>query len=250
MSEKNESSAKKPLFERLGAWIGTTGTLLTIVLTVWNTQTKNEIDRREKDLRALEVQLKARSAGVEESKERVERYKWVLSLLPGLTEKQDEAKRNFTVALVHLALTQEEAEQLFAGLQASSNQELQAVGQSGVEALETEAINRLVLQMNANTAEERKAAVARIERDYNDSPLAITLTLKLYEADRIKSLSPSGAINGLYFLSATDPEAWNQSHVTLARQALTQIQSRSIGEQTQAAMNKLNEHLARIAKRQ
>ncbi|MEK7727543.1 MAG: hypothetical protein AAB354_03975, partial [candidate division KSB1 bacterium] len=194
--------------------------------------------------------LKARSAGVEESKERVERYKWVLSLLPGLTEKQDEAKRNFTVALVRLALTQEEAEQLFAGLQVSANQELQAVGQSGVEGLETETINRLVLQMNANTAEERKAAVALLEREYQDSPAAITLTLKLFEADRLKNLSPSGVINGLYFLSATDPEAWNQTHLALARQAVTKIQSRNIGEQTLAALAKLNQHFTRMRTQQ
>lgn len=250
MSEKNETPAKKPLFERLGAWIGTIGSLVTIILTVWNTQTKNEIDRREKDLRALEVQLKARSAGVEESKERVERYKWVLSLLPSLTEKNDEAKRNFTSALMRLALTQEEAEQLFAGLQASSNQELQAVGQSGVENLEIETINRLVLQMNANTAEKRKGAVAILENDYNASPLAIELTLELFKPERFAALSPSGVINALYFLSATDIEAWNQTHVTLARQAVAKIQSRNIGAQTQAALTKLNDHLARIAPRQ
>jgi hypothetical protein len=68
--------------DRLGLLIGTLGSAITILLTLWNAHTKQRIDDQEQALKDFEVRLKERTAGIEESKERVERYKWVLSLLP------------------------------------------------------------------------------------------------------------------------------------------------------------------------
>jgi hypothetical protein len=216
--------------------------VITIVLTLWNAHTKSQIDQREEDLKALEVRLKERSTGIEESKERVERYKWVWSLLPSLTEK-DSTKRNFTVSLVRLALTKDEAEQLFAGLQLSASPELRQAAQQGIQSIENQEINRLVLQINANSADDRKAAVARLEREYSSSSAAISLVLDLYSSDRISALSPSGTINGLYYLSSTDPQAWSSPIVKAARETVARISERNPGEQTKAAIEKLKKFL-------
>jgi len=244
MADANEQSqsTSTSLAQRFGFWVGTIGSLITIVLTVWNTHTKNEIDRREADLKGLEVQLKQRATSVEESKERVERYKWVLSLLPSLTDA-DVTKRNFSIALVRLALTRQEAEQLFSGLQLSSNQELRRAAQQGFESIETQEITRLVLQINANSADERKRAVATLEREYSSSPASISLVLDLYKPNRISTLSPSGLINGLYFLSVTDPQAWTSTSVKAARDAIAEISKQKVGPQTRAAIEKLEQLL-------
>jgi len=249
MADANEPlvSKSKPLVERAGLWIGTLGSLITIVLTLVNAQTKNEIDKREENLKALEVQLKERTTGIEESKERVERYKWVLSLLPSLME-EDTSKRNFTVALVRLALTKDEAEQLFSGLQASASKELRQAGQQGFESIENQELNRLVLQMNANSSEDRRSAVAKLEREYSSSAAAISLVLDLYNPERISALSPSGVINGFYYLSATDPQAWTSQNAQAAREAMSRISAKSnIGPQTRAAIAKLEQHLTLLA---
>ncbi len=96
--------------------------------------------------------------GIEESKERVDRYKWVHGLFPDLNEN-DKKKKNFTISLIRQALTRGEAEQLFARLQTSSDKELQSVGQSGITAIQNEPIALLVSQMNASTADVCKSAV-------------------------------------------------------------------------------------------
>jgi hypothetical protein len=100
--------ARKSFGERASFWVGVLGSLVTVVLTLWNGYTKQQIDRREEDLKALELTLQERSTGVEESRERVDRYKWVLSLFTDLGST-DERKRNFALSLVRLALTKEEA---------------------------------------------------------------------------------------------------------------------------------------------
>ncbi|TXI26227.1 MAG: hypothetical protein E6Q61_00515 [Nitrosomonas sp.] len=233
-----ESTKSHSFVEHMGLWIGVISAAITTAMTVWNVYTKNQIDKKEEDLKQLEITLKSRSTGVEESKERVERYKWVLSLLPSLID-QDQTKRNFTVSLVRLALTKEEGEQLFAGLQLSTNPELREAGQRGFESLENQELNRLVLQMNALAADERKEAVARLEKNYSTSPLAISLTLERYQLDRIRSLSPSGVINGIYFLASTDSQAWTPQYKKSAEQLIYRLRATGTGPQTGEALNKL-----------
>jgi hypothetical protein len=221
--------------ERLTLWTGIAGSLLTVVLTAWNAYTKTQIDKREAALRSLEFELKQRSTGVEESRERVDRYKWVFGLFPDLVAA-DERKRNFTVSLMRLALTKDEASQMFTGLQTSSDTGLRALGQEVVAAIETEPIAQLVAQMNADAADVRKRAVAELERRYATSSQAITLTLRTYDPAAIDRLSPSAVINGLYFLANTQPSAWDAEQVALARQVVTRIEGRRPGTQTNAAL--------------
>lgn len=231
--------------DRLTRWIGITGSLVTVVLTGWNAYTKTQIDQREAALKSLELSLKERSAGLEESRERVERYKWVLGLFPDLVNT-DERKRNFTVNLIRLALTKDEAAQMFTGLQASSDTGLRSIGQSTVAAIAAEPIAELVAQMNADTPEARKRAVAELQRRYASSSQAITLTLRTFDADMIGRLSPSAVINGLYFLANTEPAAWSGTQVAAARQAIARIEGRGAGAQTTAALAQLRTRLGEV----
>lgn len=160
----------------------------------------------------------------------------MLGLFDNLNDK-DEKRKNFTVSMVRLALSKEEAEQLFAGLQTSSDKGLQAVGQSGITAIQNEPIARLVAQMNASTAEVRKSAVATLVRDYASSPQAIELALRMYEPGAIDNLSPSAVINGLYYLSATEPAAWDRQQVEAGRQLAARVEARGVGTETRKALD-------------
>lgn len=244
-ADEQKSKGKRTLTEQITLWVGVLGSVITILLTIWNTHTKSEIDKREENLKQLELSLKERTTGLEESRERVDRYKWVLTLFPDLNEK-DEKKRNFTIALVRLALTKAEAEQLFAGLQTSSNKELQSLGQSGITAIQDEAIGILVSRMNGNSSEIRKDAVATLVREFKSSTPAITLVLRTYEPDRIDNLSPSGVINGLYYLSATDPAAWDRQQAEAGRQLAARIEARGGGPQTKDALSTFRSLLLKL----
>ena len=90
--DESNQKLKKSFAEQITLWIGIAGTVITLVLTVWNSHTKSLIDKREEDLKSLELKLKDRVTGVEESKERVDRYKWVFSLYPVLNGKDDKEK--------------------------------------------------------------------------------------------------------------------------------------------------------------
>lgn len=172
----------------------------------------------------------------------------MLSLFPDLNAT-DKKKNNFTISLLRLALTRDEAEQLFSSLQTSSDKELQSVGQSGITAIQNEPIALLISQMNASTADIRKSAVASLERDYKSSSQAITLVLRTFEQDKIESLSPSGIINGLYFLSATDPNAWDQKQVEAANQIIARMESRGVGVQTKASLEAVRSLLQKVPAR-
>lgn len=244
-TSERKTKSKKDLIEQIPLWVGVIGSLVTITLTIWNTHTKSEIDKRQESLKELEVRLKERSTGLEESRERVDRYKWVLGLFPDLNEK-DARKKNFTIGLVRLALTKDEAEQLFAGLQTSSDKELQSLGQSGITAIQNEPIGILVSQINASSADVRKSAVATLERDYKSSSQAIALVLSMYDPDRIDNLSPSGVINGLYYLSATDPAAWDRQQAEAGKQLASRLEARGGGPQTKAGVDAFRSLLQKL----
>jgi hypothetical protein len=106
-----------------------------------------------------------------------------------------------------------------------------------------DAIPRLVAQINGNSPDERKQAVAFLESNYRDSPVAIAQVLDLYQPDRIKTLSPSGTINGFYFLSKTDTQSWNKSLEKSARDAIATIAEKNPGPQTKEQIEKLRTFL-------
>ena len=249
-SDEQNQKVKKSFSQQMTFWIGIIGSVITLGLTIWNTHTKSEIDRREEDLKGLEIKLKERVTGVEESKERVDRYKWVLSLFPTLTGRENEKEKNFTINLIRLALTKEEAEQLFTGLQASSDTTWQSVGQTGVKAIQNEPIALLVSQMNASTSDIRKSAVASLENEYKSSSQAITIVLRMYERDKVQNLSPSGLINGLYYLNATDLAAWDKQQLKIGKQVLSELDSMQPGSQTKTALNNFKSLLEKVESNQ
>jgi|WetSurMetagenome_2_1015567.scaffolds.fasta_scaffold291102_1 hypothetical protein len=227
LSEINKKG-NKSFSDHITLYVGIIGSLVTITLTILNAHTKNVIDD-------IEMKIKDRVTKIEESKEKVDRCKWVLSLFPDLTN-EDEKKRYFTTVLTKLVLEEKEAEQLFAGLQASSNKKLQSIGQSGMVAIQNEPIALLVSQMNTNTAEARIDAVKALEKRFKSSSQAITIALRTYDQDKIDNLSPDGLINGLYFLSATDPAAWNQQQVDIGKQVILRVDAKNPGPKTKEAL--------------
>ena len=243
--DANNPADRKSRVEQITLWVGIIGSLVTISLTIWNAHTKSQIDAREEDLKALELKLQERTTGIEESKERVDRYKWVLSLFPDLNDK-DEKKKNFTISLIRLALTKDEGEQLFASLQSSSNKELQSVGQSGITTIQNEPIALLVSQMNGSTADARRIALGTLKRDYKSSSQAISLVLRSYDLDKIDNLSPAAVINGLDFLNQTDPTAWDQQQAENGRQIISRIEAKGGGPQTKAELDAFRSLLEKV----
>lgn len=234
-SDTQHPKSKRTITEQITLWVGVIGSLITITLTIWNTHTKSEIDKREANLQELEISLKERTTGVEESRERVERYKWVLSVLPALSEP-DETKKNFTLGLVRLALTKVEAEQLFAGLQTSPDKELQSLGQSGLKGLQNDSIGVLVSRLNADSTDDRKKALAILRQDYKASSQAIMSVINMYAPERIDSLSPPATVNGLVYLSDTDPTAWDHQQAEAGRQLASRLAARGTGSQAMDAL--------------
>jgi hypothetical protein len=101
-------------------------------------------------------------------------------------------------------------------------------------------ISRLLMQINAATPEDRKAAGQQLQERYTASPRAIAETLMLLRSERIDALSPSGLINALYFLTRTAPLAWDPALVSSGREIAERIRSRaSLGDQTKAELERL-----------
>lgn len=100
--------------------------------------------------------------------------------------------------------------------------------------------------MNTNTANVRKSSVAVLARDYESSSPAISLVLRTLEKDNIDNLSPSGIINSLYFLSSTDPIAWERQQQTLGKQIISTIESLNPGSQTRQSLNAFKDKLQKV----
>jgi hypothetical protein len=232
----------KSFLDHITTSVAVLGSLITISLTVWNSHTKEKIDQRETELKAqtasLDAEVRRRTTSVDESKERVERYKWVYSIVPELSAP-DASKRNAALAMVRLALTKEEAEGLLAGLQQSPNAQVRQAAEQGavaIAAIENAELNKLVLQMNAPNADDRRRSTGRLERDFADSSAAISLVLTQLSAAQMDKLSPSGLINSLYYLSRTEPGAWTADEVTVATETIPRIRAKNAGPQTQAEL--------------
>jgi hypothetical protein len=97
----------------------------------------------------------------------------------------------------------------------------------------------LIGQIDSAAADERKAALAILVRDYRTSASAVAQVVALYAADRVNALSPNGRVNGLYFLASTSPEAWSRDSVRAARDALTRVSQAGAGPDTRAQLEKL-----------
>lgn len=120
--------------DNLPKWLTIASTLVTIALTVATGLMKLQVDRAEADSKArqdaFEEKLKERAQGLEELREKTSRYTFVHSLFPDLAI-DDPNKRDLTVALIRLTLSEDEAARLFASLSGSPSKAVQQVAEAG-----------------------------------------------------------------------------------------------------------------------
>lgn len=126
---------------RITTLVAIGSSILTIVLTMYNTYTKAQIDAADSYVKQrqleLDAKLKERSANLEESKERTGRYTFVHTLFPDLLDKET-SKKELTINLIRLALTEEEGTKLFTGFSKSSNEQLQSAGNTAITIIQKE----------------------------------------------------------------------------------------------------------------
>jgi len=106
--EAEAGGGKEPAAQTLPKWLAVLSAILTIALSVVNgywTHEINDFDQR----------LKAQQQNLDEAKERLQRYTFVEQLLHASLTAQDD-ERAINVNLIKLALTNDEAARLFAGL--------------------------------------------------------------------------------------------------------------------------------------
>ncbi len=243
---------EKPLLDyipaRLRGRVATFSVLMTPLLTIATICLGWLANRTEARLKEAELRLKERASVVEESRERVERYKWVFSLLPSLSD-QDPARRQFTVALARLALSPDEASQLFAALEASDNPQWQLFAKQAQVVLRREIINSLLHELGSEREIARQQALKTLLDDYLTSGLAVkAATLFVSQAE---DPSPQALVNYFYFLARTDPSVWSESERRLMANYVSSLKNGSkprIGPQALREANSLLERLGMDAK--
>jgi len=221
------TGASAPI-NRISIWLGIVTSVITVALTVYTAYNKSKID-------LLEDKLKERTTTIEESREKVERYKWVFSLYNDLTDT-DARKSKFTGALITLALTDSESTKLFSGLQASSDKVLQNLGKNGLVTVSNSTIVSLVSKIDTQSVPDRTSAVGELEKNYASSPVAITLVLNLYNPDNIKTMSANGMINGLFYLNRTKAEVWSKQQIEQGREVAARISALNPGAKTKTEL--------------
>ncbi|ASU35859.1 hypothetical protein [Mucilaginibacter xinganensis] len=219
-----QQSNKPPLTGNISVWLGIITSIITVALTIYTAYNKAKID-------GLEDKLKERSTTIEESREKVERYKWVFSLYQDLTDT-DKRKSKFAGSLITLALTDAESTKLFAGLQTSTDKVLQNLGKNGLTTIGNGTIVALVSKIDTLSVPDRTSAVGELEKNYASSPVAITLVLNLYNPDNIKTMSSNGVINGLYYLNRTTAKVWSRQQIDQGREVAARIAALNPGTKT------------------
>lgn len=253
-----DTAEKKSVIDKLAAIIGIVGSAITVVLTLQNNQTKRQIDeaqqllqersqRLQEAAQALEVEIKRRATTVEEAREKVDRYKWIYTLVPNLSDQKNAVNRATTLAMIRLALDRQDADALLSGLTQSSDTALRTGAQEGQQTLlkiDNAELRSLVELLNAGTVDARRSSTARIERDYAGSASAVGLVLERLQKLQAEPLSPAGLVNALYFLSRTQRTAWppeNLSAWEAVRAALGQV---ATGTQSKALLAQTEKQVA------
>ncbi len=233
---------------KAGKWLGLASAIVTVSLTVLNAYWSKQIETVDQQLKQREADLKALQLELDAGKEKLARYTFVHKLFDGVLN-QDQAQKTLTVNLMTLALTEEEAQQLFAGLQASDNADARDVGSLGSDVV---ALQGLVAQMNDVVRQNRVGAVEKLIQTHRTNSAAVDQAIKLIEPPKLENLSASGRINVLVFLSNTEAAAWSPDLIRRATSAIHDIRDRSdrgvavIGSQTEGSLKRLEAHLAKL----
>jgi len=257
-----QASASSPLppksgLEKAIAVVGLAGSIVTIALTIFNTQIKHDIDDREEKLKERQQQydnsfrdnqqqfdalLKQHAADFEENKDQVERLKWVYAnLVPAINTSQSPKAQNAALAMIRLVLTETQAKNLLAALQQSPDKQVAQAADAGTKALdniELTKITALVRQMNADNADVRRHATAQLENQYGDSDAAVSSVLESASGENLKNLTPNGVINSIYFLSRTDLSAWSKDNLEKADKIIPLVRARNIGQKTSQELDR------------
>jgi hypothetical protein len=231
----------------IGKWIALISTIITVVLTSVNAYWSHQVSKVKTELKIKAAELEQQRLELDAGKERLARYTFVQNLLSGVLT-QDSAQKNLTINLISLALTEREAQQLFAGLQASGDEATRNVGALGSNVV---ALKNLVLQMNDAVRENRLGAVENLINNYRANSTAVELAISMLQPPKLETLSASGRINVLVFLRNTDKSAWTPESIVKAENAIAQIRSRAdagvaIGPQTEDALNQISAHLKKV----
>jgi len=234
----------KVMSGNIGKWLAMVSAALTIALTVLNGFVSAKVSETETEIKKDAAEIEKRRLQLDTEKERIARYTFVQTLLNGVLA-QDEAQKNLTINLITLALDEDEAKQLFSGLQASNNDATQLFGLLGSEVL---AISSLVLQMNDDNKASRLDAVDKLIKNHRGDSDMVSQALSLFEPPRLNALTASGRINVLVFLSNTEDNAWTPQSILRAEKAVDQIRLRAnggiaIGPQTDKELKRFSNHL-------
>lgn len=158
-------------------FIGIASSLVTIVLTIFNTYTKARIDANDEQLKdkqvELDLKIKQQSAQLEQSRDRTARYTFVHSLFPELSG--DPKKQELTVNLIRLSLTDDEATKLFSGFSSSADKTVQKAGSTGIAIITNE---KSKLQDAAER--EREGFQALVEGKYEQAAAAFEASEQAY----------------------------------------------------------------------
>jgi hypothetical protein len=245
MAEESDATGATGFAGHAGRWLALVSALLTVVLTGLNAYWSREINRVDADLRVREAELKREQLALDEGKERMARYAFVHSLFDGVLN-QNPAQKTLTINLVNLALTTDEAQKLFTGLEASNDAAARDVGTLGSDVV---ALTSLISRMNDAARESRVGAVDDLIRNHGASGAAVQQALGMLEPPRLDGLTAAGRINVLVFLRNTQATAWTAQDVARARQAIAEIRRRAkesgiaIGGQTDEALTRLSAHI-------
>lgn len=157
--------------------VGVISSILTIVLTLFNTYTKAKIDDADQNLKQktteFEMKLKERSADLEQSKDKISRYTFVHTLFPDLSG--DPQKQERTINLIRLSLTDDEAAKLFAGLSNSEDKSVRAAGSAAITI-----INREKNSLQDAREKEREGFQALVDGKYGDAASAFEASERAY----------------------------------------------------------------------
>ena len=119
---------------KTGLSVGVISSAVTVVLTVLNYQLNSDIEQTKLRLQETETMLRAKAHELDVSREKTQRYEFVNRLLPGLLN-DNPSQVTLTTNLIRLALSEEEAEELFSGFATSTDVKVQMVGKAGIEGI-------------------------------------------------------------------------------------------------------------------
>ncbi|MGY0615302.1 hypothetical protein [Vibrio sp. FJH11] len=122
--------------DKITVWIGVCSSIITIILSIINLKLNAEMQEVDTYIKKVEADLKQKTYELEKSKENTSRYEFINKLMPDLLV-EDEKHVVLTTNLIALVLDQSETEQLFRGLESSTEENVSSAGKIGIATITT-----------------------------------------------------------------------------------------------------------------